>query len=134
MGSEVRAGVARGTDKIMEELGVLHTIKSTLSQSDKDLVKFDEILSEISELQDLCRQEQTEGFRKLSDNKNQSNSQLTDKNVQQLSNSLCSKIDENSSNLRGQISAILALIKELIKVNILIFINLSSLNIPNFTG
>ena len=65
VGSEVRAGVARGTDKIMEELGVLHTIKSTLSQSDKDLVKFDEILSEISELQDLCRQEQTEGFRKL---------------------------------------------------------------------
>ena len=134
MGSEVRAGVARGTDKIMEELGVLHTIKSTLSQSDKDLVKFDEILSEISELQDLCRQEQTEGFRKLSDNKNQSNSQLSDKNVQQLSNSLCSKIDENSSNLKSQISAILALVKELIKVNILIFINLSSLNIPNFTG
>ena len=118
----------------MEELGVLHTIKSTLSQSDKDLVKFDEILSEISELQDLCRREQSEGFRKLSDHKHQSNSQLTDKNVQQLSTSLCSKIDENSSNLRSQISAILALIKELIKVNILIFINLSSLNIPNFTG
>ena len=134
MGSEVRAGVARGTDKIMEELGVLHTIKSTLSQSDKDIVKFDEILSEISELQDLCRREQSEGFRKLSDHKTQSNSQLTDKNVQQLSTSLCSKIDENSSNLKSQISAILALIKELIKVNILIFINLSSLNIPNFTG
>ena len=97
---EIKAGVSRGTDTVMDDLAIIHTLKSSLDQSQKDTRTLFEIVQETSEYITLVKNEMSNGFNTVKD---------------LITN--IPKTNEATALIKNQLSAILALLKQTLQVH-----------------